>query len=173
MKAATNFITEINGCKIWIRREDEFGEGIKGNKYRKLKYNILKAKTNNSKGIITFGGAFSNHLFATALAGKINGIKTFGIVRGDEWSYKVKENPTLTKVLIRVEAAPINPSDLGLLLSFGADLTSINVTGSGDETITSIKIHPGLIGAMKPRLDESMQVGNEGSGVICRCWCER
>ena len=66
MKVATNFITEINGCKIWIRREDEFGEGIKGNKYRKLKYNILKAKTNNSKGIITFGGAFSNHLFATA-----------------------------------------------------------------------------------------------------------
>jgi 1-aminocyclopropane-1-carboxylate deaminase len=99
MKAATNFITEINGCKIWIRREDEFGEGIKGNKYRKLKYNILKAKTNNSKGIITFGGAFSNHLFATALAGKINGIKTFGIVRGDEWSYKVKENPTLTNCI--------------------------------------------------------------------------
>ena len=77
-----------------------------------------------------------------------------------------KPIPSNDEVLIRVEAAPINPSDLGLLLSFGADLTSINVTGSGDETVTSMKIHPGLMGAMKPRLDESMQVGNEGSGVI-------
>ena len=77
-----------------------------------------------------------------------------------------KHIPSDDEVLIRVEAAPINPSDLGLLLSFGADLTSINVTGSGDETVTSMKIHPGLMGAMKPRLDESMQVGNEGSGVI-------
>ena len=77
-----------------------------------------------------------------------------------------KPIPSNDEVLIRVEAAPINPSDLGLLLSFAADLNTINVTGSGDETITSIKIHPGLMGAMKPRLDESMQVGNEGSGVI-------
>ncbi len=77
-----------------------------------------------------------------------------------------KPIPSDDEVLIRVEAAPINPSDLGLLLSFGADLTSINVTGSGDETVTSMKIHPGLMDAMKPRLDESMQVGNEGSGVI-------
>ena len=77
-----------------------------------------------------------------------------------------KPIPSDDEVLIRVEAAPINPSDLGLLLSFGADLTSINVTGSGDETVTSMKLHPGLMGAMKPRLDESMQVGNEGSGVI-------
>jgi len=77
-----------------------------------------------------------------------------------------KPIPSNDEVLIRVEAAPINPSDLGLLLSFAADLNTINVTGNGDETITSIKIHPGLIGAMKPRLDESMQVGNEGSGVI-------
>ena len=77
-----------------------------------------------------------------------------------------KPIPSNDEVLIRVEAAPINPSDLGLLLSFAADLNTINITGSGDETITSIKIHPGLMGAMKPRLDESMQVGNEGSGVI-------
>ena len=77
-----------------------------------------------------------------------------------------KPVPSDDEVLIRVEAAPINPSDLGLLLSFGADLSTINVTGSGDETVTSMKIHPGLMGAMKPRLDESMQVGNEGSGVV-------
>ena len=70
------------------------------------------------------------------------------------------------EVLIEVHEAPINPSDLGLLLSFAADLSTINVSGSGDETITSMKIHPALMGAMKPRIDQSMPVGNEGSGVV-------
>ena len=70
------------------------------------------------------------------------------------------------EVLIEVHAAPINPSDLGLLLSFAADLSTINVSGSGDKTITSMKIHPALMGAMKPRIDQSMPVGNEGSGVV-------
>ena len=77
-----------------------------------------------------------------------------------------KPVPADDEVLIEVQAAPINPSDLGLLLSFAADLETINVSGSGDETVTSMKIHPALMGAMKPRLDESMQVGNVGSGVI-------
>jgi len=77
-----------------------------------------------------------------------------------------KPVPADDEVLIEVQAAPINPSDLGLLLSFAADLETINVSGSGDETVTSMKIHPALMSAMKPRLDESMQVGNEGSGVI-------
>ena len=99
MKATTDFITEINGCKLWLRREDKFGDGIEGNKYRKLKYNLLKAKAENFTGLVTFGEAFSNHLYATAKAGKINGIQTYGIVRGDEWKKKVKENPTLTNCI--------------------------------------------------------------------------
>ena len=74
--------------------------------------------------------------------------------------------PSADEVLIKVEAAPINPSDLGLLLSFAADLSSISTSGSEDETVTSMKIHPALMGSMKPRLDQSMQAGNEGAGVI-------
>jgi NADPH2:quinone reductase len=74
--------------------------------------------------------------------------------------------PSADEVLIKVEAAPINPSDLGLLLSFAADLSSITTSGSEDETVTSLKIHPALMGSMKPRLDQSMQAGNEGAGVI-------
>jgi NADPH2:quinone reductase len=77
-----------------------------------------------------------------------------------------KPVPTDDQVLIEVQASPINPSDLGLLLSFAADLETINVTGSGDDTVATMKIHPALMGAMKPRLDESMPVGNEGAGVI-------
>ena len=77
-----------------------------------------------------------------------------------------KPTPSENEVLIKVEASPINPSDLGLLISFAADLDSLSVSGSGDATVATMKIHPGLMGAMKPRLDQSMQVGNEGGGVI-------
>ena len=58
-----------------------------------------------------------------------------------ELSIKTSELPTPSadEVIIKVEAAPINPSDLGLLLSFAADISSISTTGSGDETKTIIK----------------------------------
>ena len=69
-------------------------------------------------------------------------------------------------VLIKVEASPINPSDLGLLISFAADLDSISSQGSGEDTVTTMGIHPGLMQSMKPRIDKSMKVGNEGGGVI-------
>ena len=74
--------------------------------------------------------------------------------------------PSDDEVLIKVEASPINPSDLGLLISFAADLDSISSQGSGDNTVTSMGIHAGLMQSMKPRIDKSMKVGNEGGGVI-------
>ena len=76
--------------------------------------------------------------------------------------------PTLSEneVLIKVEAAPINPSDLALLTTFAADLDSLTVTGSGDDTVASMKVRPALMKAMTPRLDQAMQAGNEGSGVV-------
>ncbi len=77
-----------------------------------------------------------------------------------------KPIPLEDEVLIKVEAAPINPSDLGLLISFAADLQSLEVSGSGDETIAKIKINRALIASMKQRLGLSMQVGNEGSGKV-------
>jgi len=77
-----------------------------------------------------------------------------------------KPVPAENEVLIKVEASPINPSDLGLLISFAADLDSLEVSGSGDETVAKMKVHPGLMKAMTPRLDQSMKVGNEGGGVI-------
>ena len=77
-----------------------------------------------------------------------------------------KPVPGDDEVFIEVLASPINPSDLGLLLSFAADVQNINVTGSGDDTVATMPVHPALMGSLKPRLDESMPVGNEGAGII-------
>ena len=70
------------------------------------------------------------------------------------------------EVLLKIEASPINPSDLALLITFAADLDSLSVSGEGDQTVASIKLHPGLLGALKQRMGQSMQVGNEGGGVV-------
>jgi NADPH2:quinone reductase len=74
--------------------------------------------------------------------------------------------PGDNEVLIKVEASPINPSDLALLITFAADLDSLSVSGEGDQTVASIKLHPRLLGALKPRMGLSMEVGNEGGGVV-------
>jgi 1-aminocyclopropane-1-carboxylate deaminase len=78
-----------------MRREDLIHPYISGNKFRKLKYNLLQAKSENQQTLLTFGGAFSSHVAATAFAGKEQGFKTIGIIRGDELRDKIFENPTL------------------------------------------------------------------------------
>ena len=64
---------------------------MSGNKFRKLKYNILEAISQKKKEIVTFGGAYSNHLLACSFVGKQMGLKTTGIIRGDELSNKILE----------------------------------------------------------------------------------
>lgn len=83
------------GHQINIRRDDLIHPFISGNKYRKLKYNIAEAKLLASNTLLTFGGAFSNHIAAVAFAGKAYGFRTIGIIRGDELNGKTKLNPTL------------------------------------------------------------------------------
>jgi NADPH2:quinone reductase len=74
--------------------------------------------------------------------------------------------PTDDEVLIEVLGAPINPSDLALLTTFGADLSNINISGAGDDTVASMKVHPTVMRSMKSRIDKSMPAGNEGAGVV-------
>ena len=84
-----------NNISVYIRREDLIHPFISGNKFRKLKYNLVQAKAENQETLLTFGGAFSNHIAAAAYAGKEYGFKTIGIIRGDELESKIDENPTL------------------------------------------------------------------------------
>ena len=84
-----------NEIALTIKREDLTHPFISGNKFRKLKYNLLQAKAEKKEILLTFGGAFSNHIAAVAFAGKEQGFKTIGIIRGDELFNKINENPTL------------------------------------------------------------------------------
>lgn len=72
------------GFRVYLKRDDLIHPFISGNKWRKLKYNILAAKRQGCSGIYTFGGAFSNHLIAVACASASTGLKSLGFVRGDE-----------------------------------------------------------------------------------------
>lgn len=80
---------------LFIKREDLIHPFISGNKYRKLKYNLIDAKIKKHQTILTFGGAYSNHIAATAYAGKENGFQTIGVIRGEELESKWQNNPTL------------------------------------------------------------------------------
>ena len=75
--------------------------------------------------------------------------------------------PGPDEVVVRVEGAPINPSDLGLLIG-PADMSTAKVTGTKDSPIITAKVPDKAMGAMAARLDESMPVGNEGAGVVIK-----
>ena len=79
--------------QLFVKRDDLIHPDIMGNKWRKLKYNIEEVKKQGKNGLVTMGGAYSNHIYATAAAGEVFGLQTFGIIRGDELNNK--SNPTL------------------------------------------------------------------------------
>ena len=93
-------ITEIplqKNVQLFLKREDLIHPNISGNKYWKLFYNINNYLNENPENpfIITFGGAYSNHIAATAAVGKEFRLKTLGVIRGEELQNKWQENPTL------------------------------------------------------------------------------
>ena len=88
-------LPEEIGIELYIKRDDLIHPHISGNKYRKLKYNIQEAQKRNFKRLLTFGGAFSNHIASVASVGKEYGFNTIGVIRGEELVNKVNENPTL------------------------------------------------------------------------------
>lgn len=87
-----NFDTDV---RLFVKREDLIHPFVSGNKFRKLKYNLAEAKKEKQTSLVTFGGAFSNHITAVAAAGKNNDFKTIGIIRGEELVSKIDTNPTL------------------------------------------------------------------------------
>ncbi|HET7493620.1 MAG TPA: zinc-binding dehydrogenase [Bradyrhizobium sp.] len=77
------------------------------------------------------------------------------------------KEPSPDEVVVRIEATPINPSDLGLLFG-AADMTTVKASGTKEAPVITAKVPEGAMRAMAGRLDESMPVGNEGAGVVIR-----
>lgn len=90
---------EIFDAELYIKREDLLHPFVSGNKFRKLKYNLLEAEKTQIQTVVTFGGAFSNHIAATAAACQERGLKSIGIIRGEELAENIEQtlagNPTL------------------------------------------------------------------------------
>lgn len=94
-KSITQKVTLPNSNKsieVYLQREDLIHPFVNGNKYYKLKYNLLKAKDENYDTLLTFGGAYSNHIYAVSAAAKLFGFNSIGIIRGEEYD---PLNPTL------------------------------------------------------------------------------
>lgn len=84
--------------KVWVKRDDLNHPHIQGNKWHKLKFNLDAAKLQRKTTLLTFGGAYSNHIAATAYAAKEAGLKSIGLIRGEElaasphtWSHTLKQ----------------------------------------------------------------------------------
>jgi NADPH:quinone reductase-like Zn-dependent oxidoreductase len=93
-------------------------------------------------------------------------VKTDGTLEISLAKVKVPE-PTDDQVVVRVEATPLNPSDLGLL--FGpADMSKAKVSGSGDGAVVTASVPPQTLKGLAARLDQSLPVGNEGAGVVVK-----
>ena len=84
-----------SGYHLAMLREDLIHPVVSGNKFRKLKYNLLKASETGKQRLLTFGGAFSNHIAAVAAAGTEFGFETIGVIRGEELETEVSRNTTL------------------------------------------------------------------------------
>lgn len=93
LQQITDPLLDKFGINLFVKRDDLLHPDVSGNKWRKLKYNILEAKKNKFTTLLTFGGAYSNHIAATAAAGKLFDIQTIGIIRGDE--LRIESNATL------------------------------------------------------------------------------
>ena len=77
------FLEQAN-IQLYVKRDDLIHPQFGGNKWRKLKYNLEYAREKQFDTLLTFGGAWSNHIYATAAAGKYFGFSTIGLIRGEE-----------------------------------------------------------------------------------------
>jgi 1-aminocyclopropane-1-carboxylate deaminase len=90
-------LLQSRGVTLMLKREDQLHPLMSGNKFRKLKYNLEAARLKKAHTLLTFGGAYSNHILATAAASAEHGFKSTGIIRGEELKNRIEENPTLSK----------------------------------------------------------------------------
>jgi 1-aminocyclopropane-1-carboxylate deaminase len=90
-------LTAAHGVRLLLWRDDLAHPDLTGNKARKLKYNLAAARQQGHRTLLTFGGAYSNHIAAVAAAGRLFGFQTIGLIRGDVPVPGTTRNPTLAR----------------------------------------------------------------------------
>ena len=128
------------GVRLLLKRDDLIHPELPGNKWRKLKYNLAAAKEQGHTRLLTFGGAFSNHLRAVAAAGHFFGFETVGVVRGEEHQ-------------------PLNDS-LAFAVSRGMHLTYL------DRATYRRKTEPDVLTALAEQFGPCYVVPEGGSNVL-------
>src|SRR5688572_21718071 len=88
----TDALFTEKGVQVWLKRDELIHPHIQGNKWRKLKFNLLEARLAQQNTLLTFGGPYSNHIYATAAAARMFHFRSIGIIRGEEPEFK---SPTL------------------------------------------------------------------------------
>jgi 1-aminocyclopropane-1-carboxylate deaminase len=129
-----NFNNNAFGVEVYLKRDDLIHPFISGNKWRKLKGYLADAQSHNVSKLVTFGGAFSNHLIATACAGALFGFETKAYIRGD---YVDINNPVLTLCRIYgMELLPVTKVEYAKLKNFSSAIKEneywINEGGYGE-----------------------------------------
>ena len=127
------------GLRLYLKRDDLISPEIPGNKWRKLKYNLQDASERGYQSLLTFGGAYSNHIAATAAAGHYFGFSTVGVIRGEEH-------------------LPLN-SSLAYAVSRGMRLTYLDRATYRDGA------HPDVVAALRARFGEFYLLPEGGSNV--------
>jgi len=123
-----------------VMRVDQVHPTVSGNKFFKLKYNLAEALKQNHKQVLTFGGAYSNHIYATAAAAKLAGLQSIGIIRGELLD---ENNPTLRSA-----------KDAGMILK-----------GLSRELYRD-KIHPELIDQLRQEFGEFYAIPEGGTNAL-------
>ena len=90
-------VAAAHGVRLLLWRDDLVNPDLPGNKARKLRYNLIAARQQGHHALLTFGGAYSNHIAAVAAAGRLFGFNTIGLIRGDEPAAGAALNPTLAQ----------------------------------------------------------------------------
>ena len=133
------------GLRLYLKRDDLISPQIPGNKWRKLKYNLAAARTQGHHALLTFGGAYSNHIRATAAAGHYFGFATVGVIRGEEH-------------------LPLNPS-LDYAVRHGMRLAYL------DRATYRDKMSPGVIAGLHGRFGDFYLLPEGGSNAAALPGC--
>lgn len=133
------------GLRLSLKRDDLISRALPGNKWRKLKYNLEAARRQGHDVLLTFGGAYSNHIRATAAAGRAFGFSTIGVIRGEEH-------------------LPLN-SSLSYAAGLGMRLAYL------DRTTYRAKAEPDVVAALRDRFGDVYLIPEGGSNGLAARGC--